>query len=594
MSKTRRRSLGRPELLESRDVPSVPFTELPILPNFDPALLANVRQIAYRGLVQGLRSDAFLKVGDSNSDSREFLDPLGQADYNPVLSGLAAQPVAVQEAFRAFRAPVDALGENSFTRDSLAAGIGWTVPQMLAGVEPERAVNRAGIALVMGGTNDLFQYDNPTAFGGWLRSLVDRLTADGVVQVLSTIPTSHFLGAESERRVVEHNQVIAEVAAEKRVPLLNLWRALEGLPNDGLKVFSAWGWDEVHLTVSPNGAGGLTPFDLLHGQNLRGLLTLGVLAQLRQQVFTFDRAPVMPVSEDRISIAPGQAVIAVGSEAGQPATVAVHSAADGQRIGQIAPYPAGFYGGVRVAVGDVNNDGVSDLITAPGPGGGPLVKGYSGADGHELFSFFVFEPGFRGGVNVAVGDTDGDGRTEIVVGAGGGGGPRVRVFAADLSLVGDFLAFEPGFRGGVTVTAGDFGVAVGAGEGGAPVVKVFDPRTGQEQRTLAAFDLGLRGGVSVAAGDLDGDGRDELVTGAGPGGGPVAQVFDPRSGEPRVAILTGDPANQDGIRVAVVRSAQTIAVAGGGSSSVQVVDPAGNAVVRVDDSLPPLGAFVAG
>jgi hypothetical protein len=74
----------------------------------------------------------------------------------------------------------------------------------------------------------------------------------------------------------------------------------------------------------------------------------------------------------------------------------------------------------------------------------------------------------------------------------------------------------------------------------------------------------------------------------------VAQVFDPRSGEPRVAILTGDPANQDGIRVAVVQSTQTIAVAGGGSSSVQVVDPAGNAVVRVDDSLPPFGAFVAG
>lgn len=565
------------------------------MPDFDPATLATVRRIAYLGMVHGLRSDAFLKVGDSNTATTDFLQAIGQPGYNPVLSGLTALPVAIQDAVRAFRSPLDAAGDNSFTRVSLAAGYGWTVPMMVAGVEAERAVNPAGIALVMGGTNDMIQYDDPATFGAWLRTLVDQLTSAGVVPVLTTIPPNHFLGADGPARVAAQNQVIADVAAEKRVPLLNLWRALEGLPNEGLKVFNQWGLDGVHLSVSPNGGGGLTPFDQLYGQNLRTVFTLAVLAELRQQVFNFDHPYQVPSAIGWASLVPGQAVFATGADTGQPAVVTVYTVGGGAVLDRIAPYPADFYGGVRVAVGDVDGDGVPDVITAPGPGGGPLVKGFSGADGHELFAFFAFEPEFRGGASVAVGDVNGDGHTEIVVGAGAGGGPRVRVFRApDLSVVGDFLAFEPGFRGGVSVAAGDFGVATGAGEGGGPVVKVFDPQTGQERATIAAYDLGFRGGVSVAAGDLGGDGRDELVTGAGPGGGPVVRVFDPRSGQPGTSFLAGDPADVSGVRVAVVRAGRLVAVSGGGQPPVRLFDPAGNLVGGTGDPLPVAGAPVAG
>src|SRR5581483_1174837 len=125
--------LRGPELLEPRALPAASFTELPVLPDFDPATLATVRRIAYLGMVHGLRSDAFLKVGDSNTATTDFLQAIGQPGYNPVLSGLTALPVAIQDAVRAFRSPLDAAGDNSFTRVSLAAGYGWTVPMTVAG-----------------------------------------------------------------------------------------------------------------------------------------------------------------------------------------------------------------------------------------------------------------------------------------------------------------------------------------------------------------------------------------------------------------------------------------------------------------------------
>src|SRR5436190_1885991 len=82
-----------------------------------------------------------------------------------------------------------------------------------------------------------------------------------------------------------------------------------------------------------------------------------------------------------------------------------------------------FQGGIRVAMGDVNGDGLPDVITAPGPGGGPLVKVFSGVDGSLLVAFNAYDSAFQGGVFVAAGDVTGRGKASIITAPGEGGGP---------------------------------------------------------------------------------------------------------------------------------------------------------------------------
>ncbi|NBR07791.1 MAG: hypothetical protein EBT92_18795, partial [Planctomycetes bacterium] len=218
---------------------------------------------------------------------------------------------------------------------------------------------------------------------------------------------------------------------------------------------------------------------------------------------------------------------------------------------QIQVFDNAFRGGVSMDAADIDGDGISEFLVGAGIGGGPHVK-LLRADGSEMLSFFAFDVNFRGGTSVAFVDIDGNGIKELVVGAGAGGGPHVKVFSTDGTLLRSFFAFDPGFTGGVSIAAGDLGgdnaqeIVVGAGAGGGPVVKVFDGNTMQVRNEFFAFDSAFMGGVMVALQDYNLDGKLDLVVAAGKGGGPHVKVFDGTNLNLLDQFFAGDPTLSEG------------------------------------------------
>ena len=222
----------------------------------------------------------------------------------------------------------------------------------------------------------------------------------------------------------------------------------------------------------------------------------------------------------------GRSVYAVGADVGGGPRVRVYDALTRDVLFDQFVYEESFTGGVRVATGDVTGDGIPDLVVAAGPGGGPRVSVYDGVTFKVVSSFFAYEKSFTGGLYLAVGDLDGNGQAEIVTGTGVGGGPLVKSFDARGRQLNAVFAFESTFRGGVRVAVGDVtgdGLAelvTTAGPGGGPVVRVFDSVTLKPVLEYFAADSTLRTGLAVAAGDLTGDGVAEIIV--APASGPVS------------------------------------------------------------------------
>ncbi len=170
--------------------------------------------------------------------------------------------------------------------------------------------------------------------------------------------------------------------------------------------------------------------------------------------------------------------IICGAGSGTSPEVRVFDGKTFQLIADFFAFVPVFGGGVYMAAGDVNGDGFTDIICGAGAGGGPEVRVFSGKDGTLLRDFFAFPTTFGGGVRVSAGDLNGDGLADIIAGAGPGGLSEVKAFSgASLQVFQDFFAFGTEFTGGVFVAVGSSNgqpdIICGAGAGGGPQVSVF-------------------------------------------------------------------------------------------------------------------------
>ncbi|MEN9558310.1 MAG: hypothetical protein RL141_679 [Candidatus Parcubacteria bacterium] len=207
---------------------------------------------------------------------------------------------------------------------------------------------------------------------------------------------------------------------------------------------------------------------------------------------------------------------------------------------------SGATGAATVLLQDVDRDGRTDTLTAAR---GEVRIAYGGGRSGVVRPFGT---AYRGGITLAAGNMDRDTPWELAV---ANDTANVRVVELNGTVRAAWRPY-PTFHGTVSLAVGDLNgdglreVATGAGPGGGPHIRVFKTDGGVWGGSWFAFDARERGGVSVAMGDMDGDGRDELITGSGQGTAPRIRLFNGRAEQTQELVMSPDPSSV-GVRVSV-------------------------------------------
>ncbi len=254
----------------------------------------------------------------------------------------------------------------------------------------------------------------------------------------------------------------------------------------------------------------------------------------------------------------GNQEIVVGSGAKAEPQIMIYNAA-GKLIKKLLVFDKSFRGGVSVALIDTDGDEQMEIAVAQAAGGTGQIKIFN-FDGQLKTQFLVDSKYWRGGLNLAAGDIDGNGNQEIVAAFGAGTEPQVRIFDASGQVVGIFLAYEKEFRGGVKVAVANLNgrknhnqadIITAPGKGRDPQIKIFNNRAVLARQFLA-YGRNWQGGVNLAAGDLDNDGLPEIATAAQAGAAPHVRVFDGR-GELMESFYAWEENWNGGVNIGIIK-----------------------------------------
>jgi len=211
----------------------------------------------------------------------------------------------------------------------------------------------------------------------------------------------------------------------------------------------------------------------------------------------------------------------------------------------------GFTGGAYIAAGDVDKDGKAELVVSADRGGTPLVEVYKVTSGQlvKSVSFYPFGITNSNGVRVAMGDLNRDGSSDLIMATGAGQAARLAIYDGaglaarqTVTMRQSFLAFGSTVTVGANVTTGDVNgdgyddLIVSQDSGGTSLVRVWSGADITANPTTLISSLkplqefyangtNDKSGIRVATRDLDGNGKDELVTSASGGASSWVRVL---------------------------------------------------------------------
>jgi hypothetical protein len=248
-------------------------------------------------------------------------------------------------------------------------------------------------------------------------------------------------------------------------------------------------------------------------------------------------------------------IIVIGPDKGNKSApiVKLVNKNSGAVIREFYVYEPNFMGGVRIATGDLDGDGIEEIIVAPGQGRVGEVRVFT-QNGVELTQFrtIAYGTSYKKGVEVAVGDVNGDGKNDIVT-TNSQGRTEVRVFYNNHPSLDpipnspnvQFFVFPSNFKGGADVVVADMGtflngatisataldnkaeIIVGSGPGLRSTIYVYDV-TGAPAivDTILPLSNTFKGGITLSTARVNADLIPEIIVAAGNGGGSIVEVWD--------------------------------------------------------------------